>query len=100
MSRISDWEKMWQEAIAHGLVYDDESGSPSDMVNFDAYPTMEPTPVEASDYYKQRWCNHDWKVIDLGNGRAVYNCKHCDMKKEDWDAEQAEKKRNNNEWFD
>jgi len=37
----------------------------------------------------QKYCNHEWKEILLLN-TTVYNCKHCDKKKEDYEKEQKE----------
>lgn len=92
MSKVGDWEKLWQEAYSNGLV-DDPIDVSGDLVDFGTYDYLSPK-IEATskDKPNQRWCNHEWYAIDLGFGPYVYNCKHCDMKKEDYEKEQKRKK--------
>lgn len=38
------------------------------------------------DKPKEKTCKHEWVMLELITSK-VYDCKHCGMKKEDWEKE-------------
>lgn len=52
----------------------------------DGYDMDEDTSPPPIPKTPARYCNHSWKPILLLT-TTVYNCEHCDMKKETYDKE-------------
>ncbi len=102
MSKVRDtldeWEKMLREAQSSGLMYDDEGDdihSISDYCSTDY--DWDPPPKSTTSSTSR--CKHEWYGINLGFGPMVYNCKHCDMKKEDYEKQVAQAQANNKSNF-
>ena len=103
---LDEWEKMLREAQSSGLMYDDEGDDIHPLGEYynsgndwDYTSENHSAASSSSEKPNQRWCKHEWYGINLGFGPMVYNCKKCDMKKEDYEKEQLQRQANNKSNF-